>query len=62
MDQIISHEVIRAKAKRAYAAGKGRDEHGFNWHAAAVSVWQEEWDRQHAVWSVARRQREQVAA
>lgn len=44
-DPIISRNAIRAKARRAFAAGKGRDEHGFNWNAAAVQVWQQEWDR-----------------
>jgi hypothetical protein len=44
-DTIVPIEKIRAKARKAHAEGKGRDEHGFNWHAAALPVWQEEWDR-----------------
>jgi hypothetical protein len=44
-DPIISSDAIRAKAQSDYAAGKGRDEHGFNWHAAAIETWQQEWDR-----------------
>lgn len=42
---IVSLEHIRKKARLAHAAGKGRDEHGFNWHAPALKHWQEEWDR-----------------
>lgn len=48
---IISRETIRARARRAFTAGLGRDEHNMNWHAAAVVVWQGEWDRQYAVWT-----------
>jgi hypothetical protein len=46
MDQaIISRDHIRATARRAFAAGKGRDDHGFNWHSRdAIATWQGEWD------------------
>jgi len=45
-DPIISKDMIRQKARAAHARGVGRDDHGFNWHSeAAISVWQEEWDR-----------------
>jgi hypothetical protein len=42
---IIPRSAICAKAQAAFARGAGRDEHGFNWHAAAVPTWQAEWDR-----------------
>lgn len=51
MDEIISRDTIRARARGAFEAGKGRDEHGFNWHSAAVEVWQAEWDKQYAAWA-----------
>lgn len=44
-DQIIPRDRVREKARRAFADGKGRDDHNMNWHAAAVPVWQAEWDR-----------------
>jgi hypothetical protein len=45
-DPIISKALIKAKARAAHARGAGRDDHGFNWHAAcAIETWQEEWDR-----------------
>jgi hypothetical protein len=45
MSQIISKDLIRAKAQRDHAAGLTRDDHGFNWHAAALPIWIEEFDR-----------------
>lgn len=43
---IISIDMIREKARTAFARGAGRDDHGFNWHSTAViSTWQHEWDR-----------------
>lgn len=43
---IITKDSIRAKARAAFAAGAGRDDHEFNWHSAdAIEVWQDEWDR-----------------
>lgn len=50
---IISRELIREKARDDFAAGKGRDEHGFNWHAAALEDWQQEWDKQAGAQRVA---------
>jgi hypothetical protein len=48
-DPIISRDTIRAKARRAFARGAGRDDHGFNWHSRdAIATWQGEWDRQYA--------------
>lgn len=44
-DQIVTKDHIRAKARRAFERGARRDDHGFNWHAPALAVWQEEWDR-----------------
>jgi hypothetical protein len=52
MDEpIISREAIRAKARRAFARGAGRDEHGMNPGAAAIAEWQGEWGRQYAAWA-----------
>lgn len=42
---IISRDLIREKARRAFATGKGRDDHNMNWFAPAVKDWQAEWDR-----------------
>jgi hypothetical protein len=43
---IISHDVIRAKARSAYKRGAPREGHNFNWHTiGAIEVWQDEWDR-----------------
>ncbi|TWI69036.1 hypothetical protein IP91_00101 [Pseudoduganella lurida] len=44
-DPVISRAMIEAKARSAFARGAGREDHGFNWHAHAIAVWQEEWDR-----------------
>lgn len=45
MEPIISRNLIEAKAREAFEHGADRDAHGFNWHAAAIAVWQAEWDR-----------------
>lgn len=42
---IVTIDHIQAKARAAHAEGKGRDDHGFNWHAPALRHWQAEWDR-----------------
>jgi len=58
-DPIIPHDLIREKAHRDFVAGKGRDGHGFNWHAReAISTYQEEWGRQHALWTQKRQHKE----
>lgn len=44
-DLIVSIETIRAKARAAHAAGRGRNDHHMNWHAPARATWQDEWDR-----------------
>lgn len=44
-DTIVTQDMIREKARDAFARGVKRDDHGFNWHAPALPVWQEEWDR-----------------
>lgn len=45
MDQIISRDLIRAKARSAYGRNVPRDGHGFNWHCKdAIRTWQAEWD------------------
>lgn len=41
---ISSRATIRTKARRAFASGKGRDEHGMSAGSAAVETWQTEWD------------------
>lgn len=41
---IITREHIRAMARRAFAEGRGRDDHAMNWHAAALMEWRAEWD------------------
>jgi hypothetical protein len=48
-DAIITRDLIEARARAAHEAGKGRDEHGFNWHADALPAWLAEWDRCEAV-------------
>jgi hypothetical protein len=45
MDNIISRETIRERARAAFNRGAGRDDHGMNWFAPAVVDWQAEWDR-----------------
>lgn len=44
-DQIVSVDMIKAKARDAYARGAGRDDHNFNPGAPAIDAWQAEWDR-----------------
>jgi hypothetical protein len=45
MSEIVSMDAIRSKARAAYAAGRSRDSHGFNWHAPALPTWLAEYDR-----------------
>lgn len=45
MSSIISREQIRERARRAFAAGKSRDDHDMNWNAAALPTWLAEYDR-----------------
>jgi hypothetical protein len=61
-DTIVSRDHIREKARRAFVGGKGRDEHGMNPGALAIKDWQDEWDRQYALWAKRPRQAERVAA
>lgn len=44
-DEIISRDMIAAKARSAFQRGAGRDDHGFNPGAPAIEAWQQEWDR-----------------
>lgn len=44
-DQIISRNMIRARARRAFAAGRSRADHNMNPGAAAIETWQHEHDR-----------------
>jgi hypothetical protein len=44
-DQIISREQIRALARAAFEAGRSRESHNMNWHAAALPTWLAEYDR-----------------
>lgn len=45
MSSIISREMIRERARCAFAAGKCRDDHEMNWHAAALAEWLEAYDQ-----------------
>jgi hypothetical protein len=50
MDDLTNlHEQVRAhqheRARRDFAAGKGRDDHGMNHGSAAIADYQAEWDR-----------------
>lgn len=45
MSAIISKDTIRARARRDFEQGKGRDEHGFNWHALCLPAYLDEFDR-----------------
>lgn len=42
---IISTEAIRRRARAAFERGLGRESHDMNWHAPALAVWLEEYDR-----------------
>lgn len=42
---IISREVIRDKARKAFWSGLPRSAHEMNWHAAALPTWLAEYDR-----------------
>lgn len=63
-DQIISREAIRARGRAAFNAGKPRDSHNMNWHAAALPDWLDGYDRAYAEWAMRGRkdQAEAVAA
>lgn len=45
MEQIVTREMIRERAREAFARGRGRDDHHMNPTAPAVADWQAEWDR-----------------
>lgn len=46
MDNIVTRETIRRKARSAYKRRVPRDGHNFNWHSTdAIETWQDEWDR-----------------
>ncbi|MFM9438066.1 hypothetical protein ACFDR9_005169 [Janthinobacterium sp. CG_23.3] len=45
MNQIITIDAIKAKARDAFKRGQGRDSHAMNWHSAALPTWLEECDR-----------------
>lgn len=42
---IVTIDHIKQKARDAFARGVKRDDHGMNWHAAALPTWLAEWDR-----------------
>lgn len=42
---VITREMIRDCARRAFAAGKSRDDHEMNWNAPALPTWLGEYDR-----------------
>lgn len=44
-DPIISRDTIRARARKAFAQGRGRDAHHMNPGAPAVADWLDEYDR-----------------
>lgn len=44
-DHIVPRAHIIAKAQRDHAAGKKRDDHGFNWHALCLPAYLAEFDR-----------------
>jgi hypothetical protein len=44
-DQIASRDHIKAMARDAFAAKRGRDSHQMNWHSPALATWLEEFDR-----------------
>lgn len=43
--QIISRDLIEAKARKAFFDGLPRSAHKMNWHAAALPTWLAEYDR-----------------
>jgi hypothetical protein len=45
MSEIVSREQIRSRARDAFEAGRPRDSHNMNWHAAALPTWLAEYDR-----------------
>lgn len=45
MNSIVSRAHIRSMARRAFEAGRSRDDHGMNWHAPALTDWLAEYDR-----------------
>lgn len=45
MQSIVTIDMVREIARAAHAAGRGRADHGMNWHAAALPHWLDEWDR-----------------
>jgi hypothetical protein len=46
MDNVVSRDTIRQKARSAYKRRVPRDGHEFNWHCHdAIATWQAEWDR-----------------
>lgn len=59
---ILSRDAVLARARRDFAAGKRRDEHGFNWHAEALVDWLDEYDRLAAETRKVAKRREEVAA
>jgi hypothetical protein len=42
---IISIDITKARARTDFAAGRPRDSHNMNWHAAALPVYLAEYDR-----------------
>ena len=50
-DQIVSRDHIRGCGAEAFEAGRGRDDHGMNWNAPAITEWQDGWDRAYANWA-----------
>lgn len=45
MEQIVSRDTIRARARAAFERGASRDSHNMNPDAAALADWLAEYDR-----------------
>lgn len=58
MTAITSIEAIRRRARAAFDRGLGRDSHDMNWHAPALAVWLEEYDRLVAMHKIGHRNEE----
>jgi hypothetical protein len=50
MEQIVSRDTIRARARAAFDSGASRDSHNMNPDAAALADWLSEYDRCAQAW------------
>jgi hypothetical protein len=44
-DQIFNREAMRARGGAKFAAGRSREQHGFNPGSVGIVDWQAEWDQ-----------------